>query len=884
MTKGLAGVDTLALLAKARDLAGSTPPLPRLGDERQAFDRVLPELCAHLEQLQQRCRPRTALPARVRRIFPFGLGVVERLVLRLHRAVFHDQLIAQQQTALAIAATRDALALLKSELARIKAGVPPALPAAPRRATRLPADAPLLFQVEGPSDSSYSLAIVNRHLAFALERRFPGRVAVSPTASEGYATNPPAAERLGLTPLMRRGGPEARPFVSVRNTWPIRTGDQKGERNLLFFFWEESCIHRDWVAAFNRDLDGVVVASEFVRKSLIDSGVAVPIGVIGAGVDHVAVPARRPPRPAGKPVTFLHVSSCFPRKGADVLLAAWAKAFRAGDPVRLIIKTFPNPHNDVPEQLAALRAADAHLAAVEIINEDVPHARILELYGEADVAVLPTRGEGFGLPMAEAMLFELPVIATAHGGHADFCTAADSWPLDFHFAPAGSHLGVPHALWVEPSADDLAGQLRHLAALTQSGAAELGARVAAARARAATMTWDAAAARLVDFVERLPATRGETPLRLAWVSTYNSRCGIAEYSKDLISGLGDAVDVTVLANWPGEFWEDGSRVVRCWDRSAVGILDHVGDADAVVLQFHTEFFEVPAFGALIEALKARGKVVVVTLHRTRDPDPGSPYMSLRVIAGALAKCDRILVHQLDDVNRLKEWGLVANVTLFPLGADCPPETPAAAARAALGLGHYGTVIGSFGFFFAHKGLFELIEAMPRILAARPDTLLLLVNAAYPNEWSAGAIAHARHRIEELGLAGNVLLITDFLERGTARALLTACDILAYPYQNTSESASAAIKMGLAAHRPIVCTPLPIFADLAGIVVTTKGLDPDSIADTLLRLAADPDERAAVVARQQAHLAEIDWRVLSRRLEGLVRGLLAQRPLTGADGG
>ncbi|MFX6019157.1 hypothetical protein ABTF08_19970, partial [Acinetobacter baumannii] len=87
------------------------------------------------------------------------------------------------------------------------------------------------------------------------------------------------------------------------------------------------------------------------------------------GVDHILmVAAGKLPEQALaslKSYRFLHVSSCFPRKGPDALLAAYGQAFRDTDDVSLVIKTFPNPHNNVEEQLAALQEADPHFPHVQ---------------------------------------------------------------------------------------------------------------------------------------------------------------------------------------------------------------------------------------------------------------------------------------------------------------------------------------------------------------------------------------------------------------------------------------------------------------------------------------------------------------------------------------
>jgi len=53
------------------------------------------------------------------------------------------------------------------------------------------------------------------------------------------------------------------------------------------------------------------------------------------------------------------------------------------------------------------------------------------LYKNCNALVAPSRGEGFGLPMAEAMLFKLPVITTNFGGQKDFCDNENSWLIEF---------------------------------------------------------------------------------------------------------------------------------------------------------------------------------------------------------------------------------------------------------------------------------------------------------------------------------------------------------------------------------------------------------------------------------------------------------------------
>ena len=58
------------------------------------------------------------------------------------------------------------------------------------------------------------------------------------------------------------------------------------------------------------------------------------------------------------------------------------------------------------------------------------------------------------------MLSGLPVVATAYGGHMDFCDADNTYLVDYTFARAQTHFGLPNSLWAEPSEESLIAQLR----------------------------------------------------------------------------------------------------------------------------------------------------------------------------------------------------------------------------------------------------------------------------------------------------------------------------------------------------------------------------------------------------------------------------------------
>lgn len=64
-------------------------------------------------------------------------------------------------------------------------------------------------------------------------------------------------------------------------------------------------------------------------------------------------------------------------------------------------------------------------------NNDISRAEMREAYSRADAFVLPTRGEGWGLPVLEAMSMSVPAIVTNFSGPTGFVTSENGYPLPF---------------------------------------------------------------------------------------------------------------------------------------------------------------------------------------------------------------------------------------------------------------------------------------------------------------------------------------------------------------------------------------------------------------------------------------------------------------------
>ncbi len=181
----------------------------------------------------------------------------------------------------------------------------------------------------------------------------------------------------------------------------------------------------------------------------------------------------------------LFVGRIQPLKGLDVAVRALAMTVPALPAVRLAIVGGPSGPGGQAEVDAVRRLATELGVGERLIWCDPqPHDRLVQYYRAADVLLVPSRSESFGLVAAEAQACGLPVVATHVGGLAYLITDGESGFL------------VPG-----PDAAEFATAMGRI--LADDG---LAARLAAgAVANAARFSWDATADRLLELYAGITA-------------------------------------------------------------------------------------------------------------------------------------------------------------------------------------------------------------------------------------------------------------------------------------------------------------------------------------------------------------------------------------------
>ena len=362
----------------------------------------------------------------------------------------------------------------------------------------------------GDQSTASSLATINREVGERLRAAHP-EIALERRATDGPLGDAPTPHT---------------PEVEVRHQWPPDLTRPAGGRLALIQPWEFGSLPRDWQEGLTRDVDEVWVPSAFTRDMYLEAGVEPDrVHVVPNGVDLQSLSPEGPraelPDAA---LRLLFVGGTISRKGADVLLSAYDAAFAGRDDVLLVIKDIGGQsyyRGMTMSDTLRERAATGALPRVHYIDDELTRDEIAALYRACDVLVHPYRGEGFAMPVLEAMACGMPVVVTAGGPTDEFCPDDACWRIPSVRARIGDgrvgNLETIAPPWMlEPSRDALVGVLQEVAADAE-GRARRGAR---ARRAAESYSWDAIAdtyaERIRSLARRTPRTDGAVePLVLA---------------------------------------------------------------------------------------------------------------------------------------------------------------------------------------------------------------------------------------------------------------------------------------------------------------------------------------------------------------------------------
>ncbi|MDO6413155.1 glycosyltransferase family 4 protein [Sphingomonas sp. BIUV-7] len=304
-------------------------------------------------------------------------------------------------------------------------------------------------------------------------------------------------------------------------------------------------------------------------------------------------------------------------------------------------------------------------------------------------------------------------------------------------------------------------------------------------------------------------------------------------------------------------------------------------ADVIIVQHEYGIFGGPAGALLLKLLDRVDAPVVVTLHTVLE----NPNAEQRSVIEALARrAFKLIVMAEKGVEILQAVHGIGGdqVAIVPHGVPDRPFLPTQTLKPAFGFdGH--RVLLTFGLLSPNKGIETMIRALPRIVAAHPDVLYVILGATHPHLVAREGEAYRDSLASlaaELGVSEHVRFIDGFLDQERLLDYLQATDVYVTPYLSPTQITSGTLSYAVALGKPVVSTPYwhaaELLADGIGRLVPFEDVDgfAAAISDLL-------DQPALIEQMSEAAYAigrTMTWDNLARAYLRICADAVTRRPV------
>jgi GT2 family glycosyltransferase len=205
----------------------------------------------------------------------------------------------------------------------------------------------------------------------------------------------------------------------------------QGKYKIGFTMLEVDGFPQEWIRQANK-MDEVWVPSEFNKQTLLNCGLKRPIYKIPLGVDcDYFNPQIKSVRNNNNDYVFFTNIEWGERKNPQMQLQQFNKTFKASDDVCLIAKlNNRDPSINLQNEIKKLNLKSTGGRIYFIINRVFDFYQLPLLYRSIDCYITAGRGEGWDMPLMEAMACGIPCIATNWGAHQEFVNTENSYLLD----------------------------------------------------------------------------------------------------------------------------------------------------------------------------------------------------------------------------------------------------------------------------------------------------------------------------------------------------------------------------------------------------------------------------------------------------------------------
>jgi glycosyltransferase involved in cell wall biosynthesis len=363
------------------------------------------------------------------------------------------------------------------------------------------------------------------------------------------------------------------------------------------------------------------------------------------------------------------------------------------------------------------------------------------------------------------------------------------------------------------------------------------------------------------------------PSRIAVIGNHLPRqCGIATFTTDLCAAIASEYGTARLLALPVNDTEEGydypARVrwslsqdeLKSYQEAAEFL--NFNNIDMVCLQHEYGIFGGPAGSHILQLLRHLKMPVVTTLHTVlREPNPDQ----LMVMEEIAELSDRLIVMSQLSSQILQEVFKIpgSKIDMVPHGVPDLPFLDPNFYKDRFGV-EGKAVLLTFGLLSPNKGIENVIQALPQILARHKNVVYIVAGATHPHilrregdEYRASLQALAK----AVGVESQVIFHNRFVAPEEMVEFIGAADIYITPYRHEAQVVSGTLAYALGAGKAIISTPywhaIELLDDRRGALVPFQ--NPDAIAQKTIELLDTPAIRHAMRKRAYQFAREMVWK-------------------------